>query len=163
MLSRHRFCCYMCFPNALVLREWVRVTHFTHYPIYNFSIYWLFLSTKCIGLHGVVDVLVDFVPRCSKLGNRMIFFFFFFRYFLCCFFFVIIITVQICKFNITVSTQILLLYYPLWCPGLQRLQRSDFWIGIVACIDMLRGKYWRSKTHHIYHKYWNKKISEQTV
>ena len=24
------------------------------------------------------------------------------------------------KFNITVSTQILLLYYPLWCPGLQR-------------------------------------------
>ena len=34
-----RFCCCMCLPNALVLREWVRVTHFTHYPIYNFSIY----------------------------------------------------------------------------------------------------------------------------
>ena len=37
------------------------------------------------------------------------------------FFFVIIITVQICKLNITVSTQFLLLYYSLWCPGLQRL------------------------------------------
>ena len=37
----------------------------------------------------------------------------FFYYFLLFFFmiFVIIITVQICKFNITVSTQILLLYY----------------------------------------------------
>ena len=44
--------------------------------------------------------------------------------FLC--FFVIIITVQICKFNITVSTQFLLLYYSLWCPGLQRLQRFDY-------------------------------------
>ena len=42
------------------------------------------------------------------------------------FFFIIIITVQICKFNITVSTQFLLLYYSLWCPGLQRLQRFDF-------------------------------------
>ena len=30
-------------------------------------------------------------------------------------------------FNITVSTQILLLYYPLWCPGLQRLQRFNFY------------------------------------
>ena len=37
------------------------------------------------------------------------FFFFFFFDFLC--FFVVIITVQICKFNITVSTRILLLYY----------------------------------------------------
>ena len=32
---------------------------------------------------------------------------------------------QICKFNITVSTQFLQLYYSLWCPGLQRLQRFD--------------------------------------
>ena len=38
-LSRHRFCCYMCLPNVLLLRGWVRVTHFTHYPIYYFSIY----------------------------------------------------------------------------------------------------------------------------
>ena len=44
-------------------------------------------------------------------------------------FFVIIITVQICKFNITVSTQFLLLYYSLWCPGLQRLQRFDFYLN----------------------------------
>ena len=42
------------------------------------------------------------------------------------FFFVIIITVQIWKFNITVSTQFLLLYYSLWCPGPQRLQRFDY-------------------------------------
>ena len=36
---RHRFCCYMCLPNALLLRGVrVRVTHFTHSPIYNFSI-----------------------------------------------------------------------------------------------------------------------------
>ena len=36
---------------------------------------------------------------------------------------------QICKFNITVSTQFLQLYYSLWCPGLQRLQRFDFTKG----------------------------------
>ena len=34
---------------------------------------------------------------------------------------------QICKFNITVSTQFLQLYYSFWCPGLQRLQRFDFY------------------------------------
>ena len=39
MLSRHRLCCYMCLPNALLLRGWVRVTHFARYPIYNFSTY----------------------------------------------------------------------------------------------------------------------------
>ena len=44
------------------------------------------------------------------------------------FFFIIIITVQICKFNITVSTQFLQLYYSLWCPGLQRLQRFDLFM-----------------------------------
>ena len=54
---------------------------------------------------------------------NLFFFCFFFVFFFC--FFVIIITVQICKFNITVSTQFLLLYYSLWCPGLQRLQRFD--------------------------------------
>ena len=55
-------------------------------------------------------------------------FYYFFLFFM---FFVIIITVQICKFNITVFTEILLLYYPLWCPGLQRLQRFDllWWKG----------------------------------
>ena len=49
-------------------------------------------------------------------------------------FFVIIITVKICKFNITVSTQILLLYYPLWCPGLQRLQCCDFIQVLIAAM-----------------------------
>ena len=138
MLSRHRFCCYMCLPNALLFRGWVRVTHFTLYRIYNFSIlllyYYisgLFLSTKYIGLHSVVDILVDFklnpcIPG-SNLGNRMNIFFIIFFNFLC-FFFVIITTVQICKFNITLSTQILLLYYHLWCPGLQRLQRFNYFI-----------------------------------
>ena len=33
---KHRFCCYIVFALTLTL---VRVTHFTHYPIYNFSIY----------------------------------------------------------------------------------------------------------------------------
>ena len=35
-IHRHRFCCCMCLPNALTR---VQVTHFTHSPIYNFSIY----------------------------------------------------------------------------------------------------------------------------
>ena len=62
----------------------------------------------------------------SQKSYDFFFFFDLFIYFM--FFFVIIITVQICKFNITVSTQFLLLYYSLWCPGLQRLQRFDFMI-----------------------------------
>ena len=37
-----------------------------------------------------------------------------------------------CKFNITVSTQILLLYYPLWCPGLQRRQRFDYMFAVAS-------------------------------
>ena len=48
----------------------VRVTHFTHYPIYNFSIYWLFLSQNCIGLHSVVDILVDFQPMYPGFDSR---------------------------------------------------------------------------------------------
>ena len=35
---------------------------FTHSPIYNSSIYELFLSIKFIDLHSVVDTLVDFEP-----------------------------------------------------------------------------------------------------
>ena len=61
-------------------------------------------------------------------------FFFFFLIFLFIIFFyvffIIIITVQICKFNITVSTQFLQLYYSLWCPGLQRLQRFDSYFSM---------------------------------
>ena len=55
----------------------------------------------------------------SNLGIDMDFFFsfffffdFFIYFFLLCFF-IIIITVQICKFNITVYTQFLQLYYSL--------------------------------------------------
>ena len=42
------------------MRLRVQVTHFTHSPIYNFSMYELFLSIKFIDLHRVVDTLVDF-------------------------------------------------------------------------------------------------------
>ena len=56
----------------------------------------------------------------SRESHDFFFFFFFliflfiiFIYFFFMFFFVIIITVQISKFNITVSTQFLLLYYSL--------------------------------------------------
>ena len=57
VLSRHRFCCYIVFAQRITLTL-VRVTHFTHYPIYSFSIYWLFLSVICIGYHSVMDILV---------------------------------------------------------------------------------------------------------
>ena len=72
-----------------------------------------------------MDVIGDFEPMCPGFESRdgMIFFFFFFFFldfffmflflFFFCLFFVIIITVQIGKFNITVSTQFLLLYYSL--------------------------------------------------
>ena len=86
-----------------------------------------------IGLHSVVDILMGSEPMYPGFESRrshvffFFFFFFFFNlfyfiylFFLCFFmflflyfFFVIIITVQICKFNITVSTQFLLLYYSL--------------------------------------------------
>ena len=79
MLSRHRFCCYIVFAQRVTLTL-VRITHFTHYPIYNFSIYRLFLSVICIGLHSVVDILVDFEPMYPGFenGNGMIFLCFFF-------------------------------------------------------------------------------------
>ena len=77
-----------------------------------------------IGLHSVVDILMGSEPMYpgfeSRRSHVFLFFFLicfilFIYFFLCflCFFFVIIITVQICKFNITVSTQFLLLYYSL--------------------------------------------------
>ena len=71
-----------------------------------------------IGLRGVVDVLVDFESMCPEFESReshdfFLFDFFIYLFFFYVFFLVIIITVQICKFNITVSTQFLLLYYSL--------------------------------------------------
>ena len=45
MLSMHRFCCCSVFAQRVTLTL-VRVTHFNHYPIYNFSIYLLFLSVN---------------------------------------------------------------------------------------------------------------------
>ena len=50
-------------------------------------------------------------------------------------FFVIIITVQIWKSNITVSTQFLLLYYHLWCPGLQRIQHFDLTLDLFQSLQ----------------------------
>ena len=69
MLSRHRFCCYIVFAQRVTLTL-VRVTYFTHYPIYNFSIYLLFLSVICIGLHSVVDILVDFETMYPGFESR---------------------------------------------------------------------------------------------
>ena len=74
-----------------------RVTHFTHYPIYNFSIYWLFLSIICIGLHSVVDILVELELMCPGFDSREsheFFFMIFYFFFMFFFFLVIIITVQ---------------------------------------------------------------------
>ena len=90
----------------------------------------LFLSVIRIGLHDVVDLVVEFESMRPGFETWVLhdFFFFFFALFIYLSFyaiFLIIITVQICKFNITVSTQFLLLYYSLLCPGLQRLQRFD--------------------------------------
>ena len=73
-----------------------------------------FLSVTRIGLHGVVDIEVDFEPMSPGFETRESHDFFFIDFFyVFFFFFVIIITVQICKFNITVSTHVLLLYYSL--------------------------------------------------
>ena len=112
----------MCLPNALLLHE-CGLHIFTHYLNYGFSIYWLFLSENCIGLQSVVDILVDFESMYPGFESRESHEFFIIIFF---YVFVIIITVQISKFNITISAQILLLYYPLWCPGLQRLHRFDY-------------------------------------
>ena len=61
-----------------------------------------------------MDILVDFEPMYPGFESRETgdFFLLLFQFFYVSFFFVIIITVQICKFNITVSTQILLLITP---------------------------------------------------
>ena len=87
MLSRHRFCCCFVFAQRFTLTL-VRVTHFTHYPIYNFSIYWLFLYVICIDLHSLVDILVDFEPMYPGFESRKshvfflkIFYIFFFMFF----------------------------------------------------------------------------------
>ena len=59
------------------------------------------------------------------------------------FFLVIIITVRaiwaIVEFNVNVSTHILLHFYPLWCLGLQRLQRFDF---LLCSYKMLNQNCW---------------------
>ena len=72
-------------------------------------------------------------PPCPGFESREshdFFFFFFFEFFihfLLFFFYVVFLSLLLqCKFDITVSTQFLLLYYLLCCPGLLRLQRFDF-------------------------------------
>ena len=63
----------------------------------------------------MVDVLLNLEPMGPGFESREShdFFFFLLIFFIDFFmvFFVIIVTVQICKFNITVSTEFLLLYY----------------------------------------------------
>ena len=57
MLSRFRFCCYM--PNALLLRECgLHILPTVLFTILAYINY--FVSENCIGLHSVVDILVDF-------------------------------------------------------------------------------------------------------
>ena len=107
MLSRHRFCCYMCLPNALLLIE--SGLHILPNILIITLVYVNYFYLKnCIGFHIAVDILLDFESMYPGFESRASHEFLSIYYF-----FVIIITVQICKFNITVSTQILLLYYPL--------------------------------------------------
>ena len=78
----------MCAQRVTLTR--VRVTHFTHYHIYNynFRIYCLFLSENCIGLHSVINILVDFkqmFPGIESRGSHEFFFYYFFYFFLCVF------------------------------------------------------------------------------
>ena len=87
MLSRHRFCCYMCLPNALLLCECglhiLPTILFITLAYIDF-----FLSENCIGHHSVVDMLVDFEPMYPGFESRESHDFFYV--------FVIIIAVQIC-------------------------------------------------------------------
>ena len=107
MLSMHKFCCYMCLPNALLLRRCG--LHILPTILFITLAYIDYFYRKLHGLRSVVDILVEFEPMYTGFESRESH-----NFFLLFFFFVIIIIiVQICKFNITVSTQILLLYYPL--------------------------------------------------
>ena len=141
MLSRHRFCCYMCLPNVLLFRGWVRVTHFTHYRIYNFSIYWLFLSTKCIGLHSVVDILVDFGPMYIPgwiSGIAWIFFIIFFQFF----FYVFVLSFLLqCKF--ANSTLLSLLRFSYCFTPYDAQASSTFSALINSGMDYIRWTYWQ--------------------
>ena len=83
----------------------MRVTHFTLYRIYNFSIlllyYYisgLFLSTKYIGLHSVVDILVDFEPMYPGFKSRESHEFFFLLLFFLKFFMFFLSLLLQCKF-----------------------------------------------------------------
>ena len=87
MLSKHRFCCYMCLPNALLLRG-LRILPTILYIDYLVYIDYFYLV--CIGLHSVVDILVDFEPMYPGFESRElheIFFIVFFLFFFLCFFF----------------------------------------------------------------------------
>ena len=102
-LSRHSFAA-TCVCLTRYSYAGAGYIYFTHYPIYNFSIYLLFLSFHSIGLYSAVDTSMDFVPILPGLEFIFIYVFFF------------AILLQF-KFNITVSTQILILYYPLYRPA----------------------------------------------
>ena len=66
-----------------------------------------FYQQFSIGLHGVVDVEVDFEPMGHGFESRE-------SLFLFIYFFIFFLSLLLqCKFNTTVSTQFLLLYYSL--------------------------------------------------
>ena len=130
MLSRHRICCYMCLPNALLLRGCGCGRHILPtllFIILAYMNYFYPLNSLTTIAYWIPWWTLNPYILGSNLGNCIIFFihlFFFLRFFWS-------LLLQ-CEFNITVSTQILLLnHYPLGCPGLQRLQCFDLYSGYI--------------------------------
>ena len=94
MLSRHRFCCYMCLPNALLLRE-CGLHILTTILIITLA-YINYFYLKCICFHSVVDILLDFESMYPGFESRESHEFF---YFLFIFFFRVFLSLLLqCKF-----------------------------------------------------------------
>ena len=74
-LSRHSFAA-TCVCLTRYSYAGAGYIYFTHYPIYNFSIYLLFLSFHSIGLYSAVDTSMDFVPILPGLEFIFIYVFF---------------------------------------------------------------------------------------
>ena len=68
MLSRHRCCCYMCLPDALLLR-WCGL-HILSTVLFITLAYIDFLSVNSTGLNSVVVTLVDFEPIYPGFESR---------------------------------------------------------------------------------------------
>ena len=98
MLSRHRFCCYMCLPNALLLRECGLHILPTILVITLAYINYFYLK-NCIDFHSVVDILLDFESMYPGFESRESHEFFIFYYFFLYFFFHVFLSLLLqCKF-----------------------------------------------------------------